>query len=347
MLLIDDDAGLRLLLKKGLAAQGHCLYEASDGVAGLEQFHAIQPDLLLLDITMPRLDGFAVLKEIRQYNPVVGIIMTSALSSRQFAAEAMIGGADSYLSKPLRFPHVLTEVQRVKNLIRLRQYSQARQQRLADTNQRLQCLFTRETAPTTTYPLRADQVATQSGTLCRTATILCLDYGYVLPPTYQRQSAEVSLLNQLLTFTTMAIMNHGGYIDKFTGDSFIAVFDADHLPDHATYAVRAAVQIHSRLQQLDQAGTLQIRVGIHSGEITWMPIGIPQFINYTAFGDTVNQARYLKEFAAPTTTLLSAESYKLLALQTQAGEQMRITYWGDLSFAWRQSPTPVYQVQHS
>lgn len=123
ILLIDDDSGIRLFLNRGLTRYGHCLFEASDGVIGLEQFYTLQPDVILLDITMPRLDGFAVLKEIRRCDAAVGIIMASALSLKQCVVEAMSGGADGYLNKPLRLQPVLAEVQRVSSLVRLRRYS--------------------------------------------------------------------------------------------------------------------------------------------------------------------------------------------------------------------------------
>lgn len=128
LLLVDDDSGLRLLLNRALTMQGYQFYEASDGIVGLAQFHALQPDLILLDITMPRLDGFAVLKEIRQHDPVVGIIMISALSSNQCKTKAVLGGADGYLHKPPRLQEVFSEVARVNTLVRLRRDSHTCQQ---------------------------------------------------------------------------------------------------------------------------------------------------------------------------------------------------------------------------
>lgn len=120
ILLIDDEPGIRLLLRKGLATQGHQLYEAEDGLTGLAQFHAVQPDIILLDVNMPGMDGFTILKEIRRYDGAVGILMCSALSADFLINEAIHSGADRYLIKPIRLQTVFTEVQRVGHLVRQR-----------------------------------------------------------------------------------------------------------------------------------------------------------------------------------------------------------------------------------
>lgn len=120
ILLIDDEAGIRLLLRKGLATQGHALYEAGDGLTGLAQFHTTQPDIILLDVNMPGMDGFTILKEIRRYDTTVGILMCSAVSAEFLINEAFHSGADRYLVKPIRLQTVFTEVERVGNLVRQR-----------------------------------------------------------------------------------------------------------------------------------------------------------------------------------------------------------------------------------
>ena len=120
ILLIDDEPGIRLLLRQGLATQGHRIYEATDGITGLAQFHALRPDLILLDGNMPGMDGFAVLKEIRRCDALVGIIMVSAISTKCLINSALRDGADRYLIKPVRLPQILDETQRVGATVRQR-----------------------------------------------------------------------------------------------------------------------------------------------------------------------------------------------------------------------------------
>ena len=122
ILLIDNEAALRQLFAVVLTQQGYRCHEANSGLAGLAQLSTSQPDLVLLDINMPGLDGFEVLSEIRQQDPAVGVIMCSAQSATHFAAKALNAGADGYLTKPVRLPLLLQEVERVNELVHLRRH---------------------------------------------------------------------------------------------------------------------------------------------------------------------------------------------------------------------------------
>lgn len=120
ILVIDDEPGICKLLKEILVRQGYHVYEARDGITGLEQFYRVQPDLVLLDVSMPGRDGFAVLKEIRQQNAAVGVLMISAFKQANLIAKALASGADGYLQKPFRLTDLLQEVQRIGATVHLR-----------------------------------------------------------------------------------------------------------------------------------------------------------------------------------------------------------------------------------
>ena len=120
ILLIDDETGIRALLSNALTTQGYQCQEASDGLTGLALLQVMQPDLVLLDITMPGLDGLAVLKEIRRQDPTVGVIMVSALNPARFAGKASADGADGYIQKPFRTQTIFQEIERVSYLVHLR-----------------------------------------------------------------------------------------------------------------------------------------------------------------------------------------------------------------------------------
>lgn len=120
ILLIDDEAGIRTLLINALVNQGYQCQEASDGLTGLILWQASQPDLVLLDITMPGVDGFEVLREIRRWDPIVGIIMVSALNFERLADKALIEAADGYVKKPFRTQTLFQEIDRVSQLVSFR-----------------------------------------------------------------------------------------------------------------------------------------------------------------------------------------------------------------------------------
>lgn len=120
ILVVDDEPGIRSLLKAVLEQQGYNVSEAGDGITGVEQCKILQPDIVLLDITMPGLDGMAVLHEVRRQNCSSGILMVSAIRANALIANALACGADGYLCKPFRLQILIEEVERVGALAHMR-----------------------------------------------------------------------------------------------------------------------------------------------------------------------------------------------------------------------------------
>jgi len=101
ILIIDDSAHIRFLLQRMLNHLGFRVVDsAEDGVIGLEKIHTSHPDLIFLDGIMPKKDGLAVLKEVKQCFPEIVVIMTTSLTEREKVIEYKNSGADFYLLKP-------------------------------------------------------------------------------------------------------------------------------------------------------------------------------------------------------------------------------------------------------
>jgi DNA-binding response OmpR family regulator len=102
VLVVDDSAVVRRLVTARLEADGHEVAEASDGMEGLEAALAEPPDLVVLDRSMPRMDGFEVCTRLRE-NPAtaeVAILMLTDSSGEQALTEGIERGADDFMSKP-------------------------------------------------------------------------------------------------------------------------------------------------------------------------------------------------------------------------------------------------------
>ena len=123
ILLVDDELNTVQLVRKILQADGHTVYEASDGLQAIEVFEATYPDLVLLDVVIPKLDGLGVLQEIRRRDRMAGVIMISALTSEQLAVKSMQGGADDYISKPFTLKTIRLHIRQVADKVQLRRHN--------------------------------------------------------------------------------------------------------------------------------------------------------------------------------------------------------------------------------
>ncbi|MDO5574336.1 MAG: response regulator [bacterium] len=101
ILIVDDSRTSRKMLTGILQDAGHTIIgEAADGSAGVEQYKALQPDLVTMDITMPKLDGIGALREIMEYDKSAKVIMVTAAGQKDKMLEAVKCGASDFLSKP-------------------------------------------------------------------------------------------------------------------------------------------------------------------------------------------------------------------------------------------------------
>jgi DNA-binding response OmpR family regulator len=110
VLVIDDEPDIRELLRNLLERAGYLVDEAPDGRAGLRAFHAVPPDLVLLDVGMPELDGWATLERLRDLSEVP-VIMLTARSGELDRVRGLTHGADDYVSKPFGRQELLARVQ--------------------------------------------------------------------------------------------------------------------------------------------------------------------------------------------------------------------------------------------
>ena len=112
VLIVEDDKNIAELLQIYLEKEGYAVTLATDGRQGLDKFRAIRPDLVLLDVMMPVMDGWAVCHAIRA-NSQVPIIMLTAKSEVDDKVAGLKSGADDYITKPFEMKEVLARVEAV------------------------------------------------------------------------------------------------------------------------------------------------------------------------------------------------------------------------------------------
>lgn len=112
ILIVDDAAFMRMMIKDTLKKNGYeNLIEAADGELAVQSFKAENPDLVIMDITMPNKNGLEALKEIKQIDPNAKVVMCSAMGQESMVVEAIRSGAKDFIVKPFKADRVLKTVQ--------------------------------------------------------------------------------------------------------------------------------------------------------------------------------------------------------------------------------------------
>jgi len=114
ILLVDDAAFMRKVIKDALSKAGYSdLHEAVDGADAVEKYNSLKPDLVLMDITMPNMDGLEALKAIRAADGNANVVMCSAMGQESMVMDAVRSGAKDFIVKPFKPDRVLKTVSNI------------------------------------------------------------------------------------------------------------------------------------------------------------------------------------------------------------------------------------------
>jgi len=114
ILITDDTAFMRMTLRKVLESNGYeVVGEAEDGLDAIEKYKELRPDIVTMDITMPKMDGITAIREIMKVDPQARIIVCSAMGQKPMVIEALNAGAKDFLVKPFQPQRVLEAIQKV------------------------------------------------------------------------------------------------------------------------------------------------------------------------------------------------------------------------------------------
>lgn len=114
ILICDDAAFMRMMIKDILTKNGYNIAgEAENGAKAVEKYNELKPDLVLMDITMPEMDGIQALKKIKETDSNASVIMCSAMGQQAMVIESIQSGAKDFIVKPFQADRVLEAVQKV------------------------------------------------------------------------------------------------------------------------------------------------------------------------------------------------------------------------------------------
>ena len=342
ILVVDDDPLNRAILGRGLEREGHDVVTAADGAEALATLRSTELDLVLLDIVMPNVDGFAVLGELKA-DPVlrdIPVIMISAVDDQESVIRCIEAGAEDHLPKP--FDPVLLRA-RINAGMARRHLQAIERRRLRDTFAR----FLPE-AVVEEVLLRGGADPRLGGVRVEATVVFCDLRGFTTFAEREAPEMVIAVLNRFLAEMTDAVMDAGGTLLGFIGDGIIAVFGAPiETADHADRALAAAVAMATdclarlntwaRGEGLGEA--FRIGVGLNSGPIMSGNVGSERRLEYTAIGDTVNIAARIEQLTKEHQFSVLLSDATRCALTEARGD---LAYVADVVIRGRTTTTPLW-----
>jgi adenylate cyclase len=316
VLVVDDDPINRALLAKSLEREGHEHAMAEHGREALEKLRAEAFDIVLLDVVMPELDGYEVLRRIEDDPDLrhVPVIMISAVEDLDSVVRCIELGADDYLPKP--FDPVLLRA-RINGCLMKKRLHDLERERVRDVFSR----FVPE--PVVDEVLRRTDDDLRLRGVRVTGTVLFGDLrGFTSFAETIPADEVIEVLNDYLSRMSDAILDSGGTLVAYQGDGIMAVFGAPiETDDHADRALAAARDMLSErlprfnrnLKENGLGDGFRMGIGLNSGPLMSGTVGSLRRLEYAAIGDTTNTASRLQAMTKGTPhSLLIAESTREL-----------------------------------
>ena len=354
VLVVDDDPDMLNLLTGMLSTAGMRADTVLDGDAALVHAIASPPDLILLDVLLPGIDGFTVCERLKQEpaTAMIPIVLVTALEDSPSRVRGIRAGADDFLSKPVQREELIARVQTLRRLHETRRELETR--RLASEVSRKESLrkaFARYISPRLAERIIADLADEgtpfQRGAQRVSLVALFADLRGFTRLTESTQVDEVvALLNDYFTVITEAAYRHDATIFSMAGDNLLVAFNVPlPQPDAALLAWQTAHDmarsVKPVLERWSARGGISTGVGfgLASGDAIIGNIGSPHYMNYTIIGDAVNVAARLVQLAQPGELLASGA-----ALRAAGSEATGAKPRGKLALRGRSEAVDVYSV---
>ena len=361
ILVVDDNEANRDILMTRLGAHGYELAQAADGEEALAKAKSLHPDLILLDVMMPKIDGVEVCRQLKSdpAMPFTPIVLVTAKSDTKDIVTGLEAGADEYLTKPIDQPAL---VARVKSMLRIKELQdevQLQAAQLAEWNRSLEARVAAQLAEIERVgrlrrylaPQIADLVLSSGNgdvleTRRREITVAFCDLrGFTAFAETAEPEEVTNVLRQYHGCVGPLIHKFEGTLERFAGDGVMIVFNAP-LPcaDPSSRAVRMAIEMREGVAELGEkwrkyGHELGFGVGIAQGYATLGPIGFEGRFDYTAIGTVVNLAARLCGEARSGQILIDRK------VRAEIEQVADIEAAGELSLKGLQRPIAAFNVR--
>jgi class 3 adenylate cyclase/CheY-like chemotaxis protein len=308
VLIVDDEPFNLDLLEQELAEHSYVVERASDGAEALEKVRSFDPDVVLLDYMMPRMNGIEVLKHLRrdERHKAVPVILLTAKGSQEDKATGLDAGADDYVVKPFEPVELLARVRSMMRIKRMhdsldewnRTLAEKVEQQIGEI-ERMRRLK-RYLSPQIVEALLKQDNDELFRSHRREITVIFLDLrGFTAFSDSAEPEEVMELLHRYHAEMGKLIFRYEGTLERFAGDG-IMIFFNDPVPcaDHTDKAVRMALEMRARVKQLrgewlKKGYDLDLGIGISAGYATLGHIGFEGRMDYGAIGNVTNLAARL------------------------------------------------------
>jgi len=335
ILAVDDTPENLRLLDALLSPRGYELVTASSGAEALALLASEKPDLLLVDIVMPEMNGYEVTKRVRadaasRHLPIIMITATGGAD----LVRSLEAGADDFVSKPFDQHELLA---RVKSLLRVKSYY--------DTVQRQREELSRFLSPQIAELITSDEGKRLLDGHRRAITVVFCDLRDSTPFWETVEPEEViSVLREYHGAMGELIAEHGGTLEHFEGDGMMVFFnDPIEMPEHELRAVRMAIAMRERFETISVAWKkkgygLGFGVGISVGYATLGRIGYEGRYDYAAIGNVTIVAARLSGKAEAGQILISQR------LNAAIEERIETVPMGEIELKGMARPLQAFSV---
>ncbi|MEW6201520.1 MAG: adenylate/guanylate cyclase domain-containing protein [bacterium] len=308
ILAVDDEEKNLKLLQALLEHNGYIILKARNGTEALGLVEKEKPDLVLLDVMMPFMDGYEVCRAIKNdtrfgYLPV---IMITALDQMDAKLKGLDEGADDFLTKPYQKVELLT---RIRNLLKIKNlYTEVELRNLLISNILHSYVDDNVIEKILSNPKAHLKLGGEKKEI---AVLFCDVRGFT--SVAEKLSAEevIWLLNDIYKELTKIVFKYNGTFDKYMGDCIMALWGAPiPVEDETLKSIQAAIAMQCAFEKLKLTWSPELRnlgigVGINYGEVVVGNIGTYDQMDYTAIGDVVNTAYRVQGMAESRQILIT------------------------------------------
>jgi adenylate cyclase len=328
ILIVDDTPQNIQVLGTLLRKEAYQINVAQNGLQALGIIEQVKPDLILLDIMMPEMDGFETCKHLKANDETkdIPIIFLTAKVELEDVIHGLELGAVDYVTKPFNATELL---RRVESHLELK-FSREKLAGLADQ-------LSRYLSPYVYASIFEGRQNAAIEAEMKELTVFFSDIAGFTPLSESMEPAELTTwLNQYLHTMAEITIKHGGTLDKFEGDAVMVFFGDPETEGREQDAVKC-VQMAQEMQEAAKQLDISVRMGICSGPCTVGNFGSVHHMDYTIIGRVVNTAARLESHSEPGRILVSDSTQALIANQVSCEERGGIRVKGidrDLMTYW-------------